>query len=265
MKRFLIIIVILAAGILLGTQPEIKQQIESFSFTNSWQALSSPGKLSQAHQFLENDCESCHTPISGVDDKQCILCHANDKTMLIRQPTAFHADIQECSTCHQEHQGLQSNLTKMDHSLLVTLAKSLPEKLTKPNASDRLLANTVKELSKHATIHTKINPLLSNEESMLNCATCHANDDRHFKLFGKECGACHSTKQWSLADYRHPSSRSTDCSQCHQAPPSHYKPHYKMMSQKIAGKPNASVEQCYQCHQSTSWNDIQQLGLYKHH
>ncbi|PCH97241.1 MAG: hypothetical protein COB83_03020 [Gammaproteobacteria bacterium] len=265
MKHVIIITLLIAVVFMFGRQTEVQQAWSDFNFTNSWQTFSSPGELSQAHQFLKDDCESCHQPVQGVDDKQCIMCHANANTVLIRQPTAFHADVQECSTCHREHQGINASMTTMDHNLLVTLAQVLPKNRVKPNNSDRLLANTLSELTAHNKIHAKTNPLLSDDEALLNCASCHSNDDRHFTLFGKECGDCHSTNQWSLPDYRHPSSRSKDCAQCHQAPPSHYKPHYKMMSQKIAGKPKAAVEACYQCHQSTSWNDIQQLGLYKHH
>jgi hypothetical protein len=38
-----------------------------------------------------------------------------------------------------------------------------------------------------------------------------------------------------------------------------------MVSMKVAGKPHARVDQCYQCHQTTAWNDIKGVGWYKHH
>tara|TARA_R110001583_G_scaffold49149_4_gene153945 strand:+ start:520 stop:1320 length:801 start_codon:yes stop_codon:yes gene_type:complete len=266
MSRYLAIALIsfgiLIAGVVLGTQSAVQEKLKELNANTSWQSLSSPGDLSQAHQILNNQCESCHQPFSGVDDKQCILCHANDESLLIRQPTAFHADVQECSLCHTEHQGKTATPTQMDHELLVTMIETLPEQ---PDEGATKSAQMFGELTQHIDLHGRDNPLLSKREAMLNCASCHANDDRHFKLFSDDCGACHSTNRWLLADYRHPATNSTDCSQCHQAPPSHYKPHYKMMSQKIAGQPNASVKQCYRCHLSTSWNDIQQLGLYKHH
>ena len=74
---------------------------------------------------------------------------------------------------------------------------------------------------------------------MLNCATCHANDDRHFKLFGQDCAQCHATDRWTIPEFQHPSPSSTDCAQCHQAPPSHYMMHFKMISARVAGKPHA--------------------------
>jgi hypothetical protein len=41
--------------------------------------------------------------------------------------------------------------------------------------------------------------------------------------------------------------------------------HFHMVSQRVAGKEHARVEQCYLCHQTTSWNDIRGVGWYKHH
>lgn len=38
-----------------------------------------------------------------------------------------------------------------------------------------------------------------------------------------------------------------------------------MVSMTVAGEPHAEVRQCYLCHQTTAWNDIRDVGLYKHH
>ena len=103
------------------------------------------------------------------------------------------------------------------------------------------------------------------KEALLSCPACHSNDDRHFGLFGKDCVQCHSTRQWTLPEFIHPSNQSLDCNQCHEAPPSHYMQHFKMISAQVAGELNAKVEECYACHQSTSWNDIKRAGWYKHH
>ena len=76
------------------------------------------------------------------------------------------------------------------------------------------------------------------------------------------------------AEFRHPSPRSLECAQCHQAPPSHYMMHFEMVSKKVAGLDNeqnnqccgpVQVNQCYRCHQTTAWNDIKGVGWYKHH
>ena len=109
--------------------------------------------------------------------------------------------------------------------------------------------------------HGRITPL----EATLICAVCHANKDRHFRLFGQDCAQCHATTQWTIPEFRHPSPRSTDCAQCHQAPPSHYMEHFHKVSMRVAGKHHARVDQCYLCHQTTAWNVIKGVGFFKHH
>ena len=47
-----------------------------------WQHMVMPGELSQAHASLENNCASCHTPVKGVEAKNCIVCHADHKSLL---------------------------------------------------------------------------------------------------------------------------------------------------------------------------------------
>jgi hypothetical protein len=108
-------------------------------------------------------------------------------------------------------------------------------------------------------------PGITPREAVLNCATCHANKDRHVKLFGQDCARCHGTNKWTVPEFRHPSPQSLDCAQCHQAPPSHYMGHFHMVSARVAGRHHARVDQCYLCHQTTSWNDIKGVGWYKHH
>ena len=99
----------------------------------------------------------------------------------------------------------------------------------------------------------------------LNCAGCHDRRDPHFKRFGSDCAQCHGLDAWAIAGYQHPSSDSKECVQCHQPPPSHFMEHFSMISQKFAGKEHARVDQCFECHNTTGWNDIVNVGYYKHH
>ena len=188
-----------------------------------WGSLVLPGELSDAHAFLDNDCLSCHTPVIGVSRDKCVVCHANDTHVIQRQPTTFHTDIDDCRSCHTEHAGKQANITQMDHEALASIglemlpnpsvvfdegtdtARLLNQFLAGPETYDALL------------MHPDIAP----HEALLNCETCHSNDDRHFDLFGKDCAQCHSTSQWSLPEFIHPADHSPDCQQCHAAPPSH--------------------------------------------
>lgn len=36
--------------------------------------------------------------------------------------------------------------------------------------------------------------------------------------------------------------------------------HFQMVSMAVAKQPTAKVNQCYACHQTTSWNDIKGVG-----
>jgi hypothetical protein len=106
---------------------------------------------------------------------------------------------------------------------------------------------------------------LSAAESALNCVACHDTKDRHRGRFGRDCTECHGTSKWAIAEFRHPSPKSTECSQCHLPPPSHSMEHFTMVSKRVALKPDARVEQCFLCHLTTSRNDIRGVGYYKHH
>ena len=233
-----------------------------------WQRMANPGPLSQAHAFLSHNCKACHTPVKGVEAVNCIVCHANDETILQRQPTAFHANIGRCQDCHREHEGRASHITRMDHSLLADIGLRQLDHASSPDDESAATALRLKQWIRQAPqtgSSAFTHPRLSPRELTLNCASCHQNDDRHFALFGNDCAACHETTRWNLPEFRHPSSNSKDCAQCHQAPPSHYMGHFKMISAKVAGKPHAKVSECYTCHQTTSWPDIKGVGWYKHH
>ncbi|WP_333972228.1 multiheme c-type cytochrome [Alteromonas mediterranea] len=233
----------------------------------NWEQAIQPGQLSKAHAFLENDCLSCHTPVTGVERDKCVACHANDTHVVARQPTVFHADIQECSTCHVEHRGENATISTMNHVALVDIGFGMLPNTNVPfdeGASTLAFLENVLR-SNQLPDPLFVHPEVEQKEALLNCSQCHSNDDRHVGLFGNDCVQCHSTQSWSLPAFIHPSSQSRDCNQCHEAPPSHYMQHFKMISATVAGEPKAPVEACYACHQSTSWNDIKRAGWYKHH
>lgn len=219
-----------------------------------------PGRLAAAHASLESNCSACHTPVQGVDETKCIACHTANSELLQRQPTAFHANINNCKACHVEHQGEGANLRKMDHEELARIGINMIPEGAETNDMHPLLPGG--------------HPLVSPIEARLDCATCHSTKDRHVGLFGQSCATCHATTQWTIPSFQHPSPRSVDCAQCHQAPPSHYMEHFEMVDKMIAARDPAKtdkcckdvqVNQCYVCHQTTSWNDIKGVGFYKHH
>jgi hypothetical protein len=239
--------------------------------SSALQQVVKPGPLSSAHAFLNDQCASCHVTTAGVTAAKCTTCHANAEILLARQPTAFHASIGECAACHVEHQGTTVRPVAMDH---VVLAKIGGLTLARAARRDEASALTRTSLETWLRIRVPGQFDASSSREALNCVGCHATKDRHVGLLGKDCAQCHVTTQWTLPEFQHPSSRSTSCAQCHQAPPSHYMMHFEMVSKKVARQEDAQVaeccgvaqvNQCYRCHQTTAWNDIRGIGYYKMH
>jgi protein-arginine kinase activator protein McsA len=222
-----------------------------------WRTLVQPGLLSVKHAFLADKCESCHTPVRGVEAAACIACHSTAAINLAKQSTAFHASIQECRGCHTEHQAA-FRPTKMDHVPLLRAGTNLTHLLDSHTGSpQRITDDLVAFLGMRMSQH--------DQKARLVCTSCHSNADPHRGLFGRDCATCHDTDRWRIASFLHPSPTSRDCAQCHQAPPSHYMMHFEMVSKSVARQEHAQVNQCYLCHRTNSFNDIIGAGWYKHH
>lgn len=241
-----------------------------------WAAAASPGPLSAAHDFLGARCESCHVPTRGVEAAPCLTCHATAAPDLVTRPsTAFHASIGECGGCHVEHQGRGRRPVGMDHAVLVAAGHARAAEASARDARAdgegvehslarlrEALGGSFADLGGAAPGPRDLPP---REANLLDCAGCHANRDPHRTLLGRDCWGCHTTAAWTVGGFRHPSPRSRDCAQCHQAPPSHYMMHFEMMDRTIAGQEHARVEQCFLCHRTDAWNNIRGVGWYKHH
>ena len=249
-----------AVGLLWHAQPDdapIKQLAV-------WQRLASPGDLSAAHNRLVGDCGACHTTVVGASRTKCIACHATEERLLTWPELTFHASVSDCRACHSEHLGAGALSTRMDHVALARMGLDL-------------LASGESEFGRSVAQHLSSwiaeSPVDRDggagrgapAEAVLRCATCHAESDAHRGMFGSDCGACHGTRGWVIPEYRHPSSASTDCAQCHRAPPCHHTPHFTRVCMPVAGKPNAEVRDCHSCHQVTAWNHIKGVGWYQSH
>ena len=219
----------------------------------AWPSLFQPGRLSVKHAFLGEKCEACHTPTKGVQAATCIACHATAAVELGKQSTAFHTSIQDCRGCHVEHNGA-ARPTKMDHAVLLRIAGG---STGHPSVSRQMVDDMGAFLGLRMS--------QSAEKNELDCANCHDNRDPHRQLFGRDCAGCHDTATWRIAGFLHPSPTSRDCAQCHQAPPSHYMMHFEMVSKTVAHQEHATVNQCFLCHRTDSFNDIKGAGWYKHH
>jgi hypothetical protein len=262
-------VAIILLPVILGIGLVVLVRRTSLGQAITWQRQASPGPLSVAHSFLEKNCAACHIPAKGPESARCIACHANDIALLQRQPTAFHARIGNCRDCHFEHQGAVRHSTVMDHDALIRIAsRSGTSDQRGPAEAEALreqLVSWIKQSDRAGGPSSRENPRLTSHEAVLDCAACHGTKDRHFGYFGRDCADCHGTAAWTIAEFRHPSPRNTECAQCHQPPPSHTMMHFQMVSAKVARQPAAKAQQCFLCHQTTAWNDIKGVGFYKHH
>lgn len=220
-----------------------------------WRGMVNPGPISRAHQQFADQCETCHTPHQGVEAATCMSCHANTD-FGSKQSTRFHAEVTQCTSCHVEHEG-DRGIVRMDHQALLRAWVDMDRE--SPSGPDG------GEPPARISTPSFVGGMRAQDPlGVLNCASCHAYRDPHEGRFGSECSSCHTVESWSIPSFRHPSVSSTQCSQCHQAPPSHYMGHFEMVSRRVAGN-RAEVEQCGACHTTDSWNNIRGVGFYDHH
>jgi len=257
MKRFifwLVLLVVLVGGAWFAV-------VRDQRAASALQQFVSPGALSPRHAYLAHQCAACHESTVGVTVANCTACHAADEPLLGRQPTAFHASIEECATCHVEHQGASTRPVVMDH---VALARIGARTLERAARHDNDSATTLHSLETWLRVSAPGDIDAASAGQVLDCAGCHDRRDPHLARFGSDCAQCHGLESWFVPGYLHPSSRSKECVQCHKPPPSHSMEHFSMVSQSVAKK-QAPVDQCFACHLTTSWNDIAGVGFYKHH
>ncbi|GAC89360.1 MULTISPECIES: hypothetical protein [Acetobacteraceae] len=241
-----------AAALIVGVAVPLTMHHSGSNAIPGWEGLVSPGPVSKAHQFIASQCETCHKPFSGVVSNNCVTCHSL-ASFADKQSTRFHVAATQCTSCHVEH-GERPHMTMMDHGALTRT---------------EFWSDTVAKLQAVGIVGASSMPVghlpVGNSAQRLNCASCHSNVDPHRARFGPDCATCHATNTWLISSFEHPADQtSTDCNECHKAPPSHYMMHFKMISQHVAHQ-DAPVEHCYACHTTDAWNNIRGYGWYKHH
>lgn len=236
-------------------------------------------------------CISCHADNTALLQRQptafhaniqtCSGCHAEHRGTLRMPTTMDHAVLVKAAQretslkkadAGDRNGDLSAQDVEMAHSIFanaarVTTATASRAASASPPTTQSCVTRGDCQWS-HVSNAPKMpitHPRLNASESNLSCVSCHASKDRHQGMLGTNCIQCHATTQWTVSHFRHPSVNSTVCAQCHKPPPSHNMMHFSMMSARIAGQPNAKVNQCYLCHQTTSWNDIKGTGWKKVH
>lgn len=149
-----------------------------------------PGKLSNVHAALQGaeNCTRCHTAEKKIEPGKCLACH-RELQQRIKAGTGYHKDKnEECSACHQEHNGENHSLVQwdtesFDHSETGYLLTGMHQKVktcelchTPANAPPRKYSRTY---------------FLEDNR----CSACHTDAHRGNH---PNCTECHTTKDWSV-------------------------------------------------------------------
>jgi hypothetical protein len=137
----------------------------------------SPGPLSRAHAALEGlgNCAKCHDAARAITPARCLTCHAPIAGRIARRSGVHRAVKDTCATCHKEHQGVDTDLRRIDRN-------------TFDHAAETGFA--IEGLHAKATI---------------TCASCHKT--RSFLKVTPACQSCHQDP--------HKGSLSATCTTCH--------------------------------------------------
>lgn len=209
-----------------------------------------------SHAEFEQECGHCHAPLHCVTDTKCQDCHMEIAEQR-GTTTGLHSrlpGVNECQTCHTEHQGREASITEfafhnIDHELL----------------SGFSLVNHQWDYENDSMTCKSCHSKGRYGDEALDCITCHIseNHDRtaeHIELYGDDCLSCHDGNgRWAnfdhnqvyLLDGEH---EHVDCAACH-------------VDQYFAETPRECVDchqdagmyteifgnKCDRCHNTTAW------------
>lgn len=258
--------------------------------TQDLDSLVSPGPLSRVHSELAGltNCVTCHTPGRGVGADKCLDCH-KELAERVRAERGFHRDKgNDCTGCHQEHQGEDFRLlhwtpSELDHAEtgypLVGLHGGVAscEGCHRPNnaptrtKSTSFLVNDTRCIACHTDVHRG--------RLGEDCERCHSAEVKFteirfdhsraaFRLEGAhlrvQCESCHPDQRWTgirfanCADChsdRHRPSLGSDCERCHNATSwrvgtfNHERTRYPLRGR------HANLA-CSKCHESQRFRDV---------
>ncbi len=235
---------LLAMLALLSSLPVAAQTIES---------LVMPDELVEGHSEFEEECSLCHKAFNRSEQRAlCLDCHEL-VAIDIELNLGFHgkaedARVDECATCHTDHEGRAADIVQLDESTF------------DHEVSDfRLLGEHAEAAC--ADCH------VANEkfrDAPIECESCHIEDSLHDDKPAPLCTDCHNEEAWEGVVFDHDSTdyeligkhRETACLDCHEielftgTPENCFACHAEDDSHD-----GRSGEQCENCHNPSSWDD----------
>ena len=217
----------------------------------SVETLLMPGKVSRAHEKLEETCTNCHDRSNArTQTALCVGCH-KDIAADLRERLRFHGRMPnsgggECRACHTEHKGRNADIVGLSRA-------QFDHRLT-----DFPLEGGHAALG-CAACHT---PGTAWRKAPSGCAACHQADDVHRGQFTQSCRDCHSAMTWTGGRFDHDRTEfrlsgahsSLSCDACHIG--GRYKPTPKTCVGCHATDDThrgARGEDCAKCHVTKEW------------
>jgi nitrate/TMAO reductase-like tetraheme cytochrome c subunit len=198
--------------------------------------LISPGKLSNAHSFLNgiSNCVQCHEIRNpSISNERCLDCHVPiDSTIVQMRGVHGQPDVldQNCSNCHQEHFGEEFDVLRFDsagfdHSITgfeLIGAHASAECQDCHGNSDWIRDQTVLNYQEKFGLIGSHSTFLGLEPT---CESCHLEESVHGDQFaGESCANCHNTVDWEdISQFDHNEARfaltglhvEQTCESCH--------------------------------------------------
>jgi hypothetical protein len=158
----------------------------------SVETLLMPGKVSRAHEKLEETCSNCHDRSNKLPQSAlCLDCH-KDIAADVREHARFHGRMPsggsgECRACHTEHKGRDADIVQLDTGQF-----------------DHRLTEFALE-GAHAALDCAAchKPKTAWRKAPIACAECHKRDDVHKGQFTQSCGECHGVVSFSGGKFDH--------------------------------------------------------------
>ena len=240
----------------------------------------SPGELSRAHQNLEGvtNCSQCHESGAEITGNKCLTCHAEIRKQIeARRGYHFAISASSCVTCHKEHLGRDSKITRFDPSSFdhsksgFALAGKHALLRCEQCHTEKNIGSQEVRKSLAAFPHTTYIGLEQ------RCISCHA--DRHRNTVSTQCQTCHTVNSWTPATgFDHAKSKfalagkhaTVECIKCHEGArkkgpadpvlftaksfadctPCHASPHGPKFADKT----------CRSCHAPESWSSVRSFN-----
>ncbi|MBP6007794.1 MAG: cytochrome C [Rhodoferax sp.] len=222
-------------------------------------------------ETLGKDCESCHTERSWKEPARPKFDHDKSSFPLLgkhidvkcddcHKSAMFKEAPKDCYSCHKKddkHKGTLGEKCEECHGERdwKTTTGRFEHDKTKFKLRNAHAEGVLKCVSCHKD-------LTSYRKTATECYSCHKKDDKHEGQAGKECGSCHTDKNWKVEKFDHGLTKfpltgrhiTATCKSCHEttrykdAPKECYACHKKEDKHKLK-----LGERCENCHNARSW------------